>query len=102
MARYVVIEFEPVELREKIINSIINTFNNLTGVYSIKGSLVLVKVENSRAIFRVSTKLLKFLRLTILLLREIDGVKIAVTIVRVSGTLRKAIAHMKSIPKIFY
>ena len=102
MARYVVIEVYPQELINDIVNELIKKFNEIAGLNSIKGSIKVISISNSRVVIRVSTRLLKYLRTAVLFTRKVRGIDVGVAIIRVSGTLRKAIAQEKSIPRIFH
>ncbi len=100
MARYVLIEVYPPELVQKVVSEILKTYENLLGVKLVEAPISVVLIDPPRAIFRVRTRFLKFLRMAILLTRRVDDTDVLVVTIRVSGTLRKCKAQLKSIQKL--
>ncbi len=100
MARYVLVEIYPEDLVEKTVRKILENYEKIVGINIIKGGVHVICIESSRVIFGVRTRFLKYLRTAILMTRSVDGKDVLVLTLRVSGTLRKCKAQLKSIQRI--
>ncbi len=97
MARYVVVEVYPAELLDAVCDAVRRKFQELLGVRIIKGSLLPVFRHKNRVVFRVTTRLLPYLRASIVLVRHVEERPVLVVSRRVTGSLRKAKAQACSL-----
>ena len=97
MARYVVVEVYPVELVDIVCEVVRKKFQELLGIRVIKGSLLPVFKCRNRIVFRVTTRLLPYLRASIALVRQIENKPVLIVSRRVTGSLRKAKAQACSL-----
>ncbi len=100
MARYIIVEVYPRDLTKKVAEEILKTFERSVGLGTFRGRLILVDHINNRLIFRVPTRYLKYVRYSILSIREIENKKVLVLAISVTGTVRKARAQARSIPPL--
>ncbi len=96
--RYVIIEIHPEGEIDSVILDIMKWFKALAGKEALGVEPRIVMRHGGRVIIQVPNRLLKYLRAAIVLAgRDREA---CVLTVRVSGTMRKAIAIAKSIPRI--
>jgi len=100
VARYVILEVYPPEMVQRVVSSVVDLANRLLGIRSIRGSIIPIEYHRNRAIIRVTTRFLPYLRAAVFMLRKVENHNVLILTIRVTGSVRKARAQARSIPFI--
>lgn len=101
MSRYLIIDVEPAEYVDRIIEEYVGTVKRLAGLDALGYSIEVVARYEGRFIIRVHNELLKYARAAVAVMRDIDGSPVGLITVKVTGTRRRAVAIASSLRRIY-